>query len=495
MDKIVSKGKTFVDSHGRERIFNGINIVDKEPFKFGKTSQCYANELNIIDEFYERGFNMVRLGITWSAVEPEPGEYNEELIDSLVKILDRCEQKGIYAFIDMHQDLYSAGIDGVGDGAPRWAIMTDGRPAIPHKFVWAEPYFWGPACHRAFDNFWNNTPYRGKGLLDYYADMWKHLASRLKDHPALFGFDLLNEPFPGTDGGRIFRKLVASVVKVTLTDKRIDRKKLISDALSKDTRMKVFDQYNGEILQTIGNSSKKLLAKFDTLKYTPFINKVAAAIRTATDNGVIFVDNCYYSNLGIPCSNVPVMVGGRRETNQCFTPHGYDFMVDTPLYKYASNYRIKTIFDEHKRTQERMNVPVIVGEWGGFSEGVDWFPHVRFVLNMFDSNKWSNTYWAYFNGLLDAPVMSVLTRPYPRAVTGAIDSYSYDCENDVFILSYTQDRAYDVPTEIFAHKPIDRVETDGKWSSSPVGDTSSVVSVTTDTGTHTVKIYFKEPLI
>ena len=29
MEKILTKGKAFVDEFGRERIFNGINIVDK----------------------------------------------------------------------------------------------------------------------------------------------------------------------------------------------------------------------------------------------------------------------------------------------------------------------------------------------------------------------------------------------------------------------------------------------------------------------------------
>ena len=50
--------------------------------------------------------------------------------------------------------------------------------------------------------------------------MWKHVAERFKNHPALFGFDLMNEPFPGTDGGKVFRKLIMSIAKTVLTDKR-----------------------------------------------------------------------------------------------------------------------------------------------------------------------------------------------------------------------------------------------------------------------------------
>ncbi|NLO45262.1 MAG: glycoside hydrolase family 5 protein [Clostridiales bacterium] len=491
MEKIISRGKSFYDTHGRERIFNGINVVDKEPYKPGKDSVAFADDLSWIDEFAKRGFNIIRLGTTWGVIEPSPGEYNEPALASIVKILDRCAEKGIYAFLDMHQDLYSSEINGSGDGAPKWAVLTDNLKAKPHKFVWAEPYFWGKACHRAFDNFWANKEVGGKGLLDHFADMWAHVAGTVKDHPALFGFDFLNEPFPGKDGGKVFKKLVANVVKTTLTDKRIDKLGMISDALSGKKRHKVLERYDGEILKKVGEPAHALIAEFDTKRYMPFINKTAAVVRKVTDNGIIFVGNCYYSNLGIPCSNTPVMVGGQSEEKQCFSPHGYDFAVDTPLYKYALNSRVQAIFDEHKRTQERLNVPVIVGEWGGMSDGTDWFPHVKYILDMFDKNKWSNTYWTYFDGLLNMPIMEdVLCRPYPRAVTGNITGYSYDREQDIFNLSFEQEREFDVPTEIYLHKQAAAIEADGRYEIEKSGENSAVLKVFTKPGSHTFKVTF-----
>ena len=44
-------------------------------------------------------------------------------------------------------------------------------------------------------------------------------------------------------------------------------------------------------------------------------------------------------------------------------PHGYDLVVDTEGVQWASNNRIDVIFDAHRRTQQRMGVPVMVGEW------------------------------------------------------------------------------------------------------------------------------------
>ena len=166
-------------------------------------------------------------------------------------------------------------------------------------------------------------------------------------------------------------------------------------------------------------------------------------------------------------------------------------MVDTPAYKFASNDRVKSIFDEHKRAQQRLNVPVVVGEWGGFSEGNEWFPHIRFLLDLFDSNKWSNTYWAYFDGLLETELYNdVLTRPYPRAVTGEIESYKYDYQNDTFTLKYNQSAQCDEPTEIFAHKKIKSVTTDGEYTIKPVHGDCCVVEVKTAPGAHTVIIDF-----
>ncbi|NHB85500.1 hypothetical protein G7085_15165 [Tessaracoccus sp. HDW20] len=55
-----------------------------------------------------------------------------------------------------------------------------------------------PALHEALDAFWANAPGPGGiGLQDRFAAMWAHVAARVAGHPALLGYDLLNEPAPG----------------------------------------------------------------------------------------------------------------------------------------------------------------------------------------------------------------------------------------------------------------------------------------------------------
>lgn len=488
MDIITIEGMRFVDEYGRERIFSGMNVVDKKDYDEKNPGYGYDPDKFPFEEFRARGYDMIRLGFTWCAMEPKPGHYNEALISDLCKFLDKCEEYGIYAYLDCHQDVYSSYC--YGDGAPRWATITD--KYVPRKqiAVWAEPYFYGNACFRAFDNFWANVKYNQKGLQDYFADMWKHLADAVKDKPALFGFDFLNEPFPGADGGKIFRKAVLGVAKATVTNSRINKKELVKQALGSE-KIRVLDQYTGEVVRKATEGCDDIVRRFDTERYSPFVSKMATAVREVTDKGSMFMGNNYYSNLGIPCCNTPVRINGTIETKQVYAPHAYDLMVDTPAYKYASNSRVGMIFDQHRRTQERLGIPCLVGEWGSCAEGDGWYPHIRFLQAKFDSYKWSNTYWCYFDDILEQDFMKVLTRPRPKAVTGEIVSYKYDHDKGEFKLKYKQDKKYKVPTIIYVDKKPEEIKCDGKYKIIELpGNIGFDIEIKTDIGEHEIEIEF-----
>lgn len=469
MEKIAVDGLRLIDEYGRERIFCGMNVVDKRDYEPEKPEFGYNFDNFPFEEAKNRGFDLIRLGFTWGAMEPQPNHYNEALIQSLCEFLDNCEKYGIYAFLDCHQDVYSPYC--YGDGAPRWATLTDNFVPKKQIAVWAEPYFYGKACFRAFDNFWDNVKYNGKGLQDYYADMWKHVAEKVKDKPALFGFDFFNEPFPGADGGKIFKRIIKGLCKNTLGNKKVSIPELIKQGVFSDEKAKALDQYPGDVFRKITEKCDPLVEYFDRNRYSPFISKMATAIREVTDKGIIISENNYYSNLGIPCCNTPAEVNGEREQNQIFAPHGYDLMVDTPAYKYASNSRVGMIFDQHRQTQLRLGVPCIVGEWGSCAPGNEWYPHLRFLQDKFDSYKWSNTYWCYTDDLFSEGHIEVLTRPRPKAVTGEIEYYKYDYENNVFTLKYNQEKKYKVPTVIYVHTEPKSVQTKGKYEIKPLSDT------------------------
>lgn len=174
----------FFDAQGRVALYHGVQIIQqRDPYISWHTEADY-------DRLVEWGFNSIRLGIVWAAVEPEPGVYNETFLEQLDERIAWCRERGIAVILDMHQDLYGEKFN--GDGAPAWATEDNGLTYVP----W-EPWYLNylqPALVAAFNNFWRNR----NGVQDAYVAMWSHLAKRYADEPAVLGYDLMNEPFFGT---------------------------------------------------------------------------------------------------------------------------------------------------------------------------------------------------------------------------------------------------------------------------------------------------------
>lgn len=486
MERILTDDLAFVDESGRTRIFNGMNIDDK---LIGDTFRYDLND-DFFEKFVERGFNLIRLAVQWANLEPQPGKYSESYLASIDAIFRRAEKYGVYILIDMHQDLFSGfGGIGAGDGAPLWACMTDGAQPKEHKVVWIEGYLWGKWVHNCFDHFWRNDPVGGIGIQDRFAALWQMLAARYGGSPALFGFDLLNEPFPGSDSKKMFARLVKCALREIVFSPKIRCGRIIGGLVKKDWPT-VLGSVGGDTVRDIMQNIDALAAEFDVKKYHPFLCKITEAIRKITPNGIIMVEQSFLCNGGVKQSVPPITVNGKREPLQCFGPHSYDMTVDTPLYKYADAGRVKAFFGEMRNTQKRMNVPAVVGEWGGCSDNTDtsWFPHAFELLDYFDSNQWGQIYWDYHGDDLDSPLMEMLSRTYPVAVAGQIISYGTDRKSGAFELKYRSEKPG--CTLIYIHCGAS-VECSGECSvvrGFPSG--ASVVKIEAGAGDHTVKIKF-----
>ena len=412
MDKITVRGRRFVDPQGRERVFHGLN------FPMGKTDPPTLEEPFFV-KCKALGFNILRLGPCWSKLEPQPGEYDEAYLKIIDHIFDLSEKYGIYVFLDMHQDLWSDFGVQVGDGAPAWATRDDGYGCTKPRFIWGEGYLWGKGIHRAFEHFWNNDPVYGKGLQEHYAGLWRMLARRYGEHPAFFGFDFLNEPHPGLPGWRIFRALAAKLAHTLAFSPGVKRGQFFKDALR--DKSKVLDILDAGVLRKVTGAATEIVRKFDLERYQPFIGRMTKAVREVTPNGIIFMEHSYFSNIGVPFSAAPP-----PGEQACYSPHAYDFTVDSPLYNYASSERTGFMFAESHKAQRRMNAPVLVGEWGsaGSRDSTGWYPHMEFLMDFFDARGWSHTYWAYWHGLFGwDSLMAVLSRPYPMAVGGTLEKF------------------------------------------------------------------------
>src|SRR3954468_20965358 len=175
-----SAGGYLTDAQGRVFISHGVNMVNKvAPFEPSATGFGEDDATFLASE----GFNSVRLGVIYRAVEPQPGVYDDAYIDNLVAMAALLEQHGIAPLVDFHQDMFNEKFQ--GEGWPDWAVLDDGAPNQPQA-GFPNNYLTNPALSRSFDNFWANTAGPGDvGIGDRYAQAWKHVAERFAGQDAI----------------------------------------------------------------------------------------------------------------------------------------------------------------------------------------------------------------------------------------------------------------------------------------------------------------------
>ena len=183
-------GLWFKDEQGRVVILRGVNVAGNSkvpPF-------IPFTDVSLLDHLKEWGMNVIRLVLIWEAIEPEPGRYNEGYIDAMETLVNAAGERGIYVILDMHQDMFSRYLNGgCGDGSPSWAIdpsIHQNEPINDERCVdWVNGLN-DKNVLRAFESFYANV----NGVRDRYISMWAHIAERFRDHPAVIGYDLMNEP-------------------------------------------------------------------------------------------------------------------------------------------------------------------------------------------------------------------------------------------------------------------------------------------------------------
>ena len=195
------EGRWITDADGRVVILHGWNMVYKVGSYEPKDSGFGPDDMKFLRR---HGFNTIRLGIIQNGVEPElPGadgkaRYRNDYLRSIARTQYRLGKKGIFSLLDVHQDLYNERFE--GEGFPDWAVVGDAAtlPAEPAQGFPAN-YLGMPALNRAFDHFWlNDSDAAGRPLQDSFAAMWRHIAKRFGNRPRIVGFNILNEPWPGS---------------------------------------------------------------------------------------------------------------------------------------------------------------------------------------------------------------------------------------------------------------------------------------------------------
>ena len=60
------------------------------------------------------GFNLVRLGVMWEAVERTEGAYDDTYLEKVEALINKLGAAGIYTLVDAHQDVFARSICGEG---------------------------------------------------------------------------------------------------------------------------------------------------------------------------------------------------------------------------------------------------------------------------------------------------------------------------------------------------------------------------------------------
>jgi len=412
------------DQHGRQLILRGANVTALQDNYQVNPWLAASAPLTDADlaQMRSLGFNVIRLAISWSALEPKRGQINQAYLRRIKQTVAQAASHGIYTIIDMHNDgwskyIYSRGPCSKGsipvqgyDGAPKWASLTGGASACLDIERQGKL---SPAVRAAWDNFWRNKEHIRSALVK----TWGKLARALAHNPAVAGYDLLNAPL--TVGSK---------------------------------QLKALGSFYGQCIQSIRLAEKRVHGFSHMVFFNPNLN--------------------WSSNP--PLSEHSPTPGFTKDHNIVFSAHiyaGANGGGENPLSLTERLLRRQT--DQVKARAKQYKTAVWVAEWGFASGTLAGLDKIRLEARVLDRLQWGNSWWQWkvscgnptlfsgpddlrplhFAGNLNplscpngTPLPSpsgwkqVLARPYPMASPGSLSQLSSSPTGDKMTLAGSRPR-------------------------------------------------------
>lgn len=379
------RGNFLRDAEGRAVVLRGVNLANEHkhtPYLGFHESSDYVR----IREDW--GMNAIRFLMTWSAVEPENGVFDDNYLESVRARLDWAEQAGLLVVLDMHQDVYGEGFG--GDGAPRWTCDEAHYEAFEPASPWFLNYL-NEHVAACFDQLWTSDEMGAR-----FATAWAHVAQELAGHPAVVGFDVINEPHWGTAVPGAFER---------------------------------------ERLQS-------------------FYERVVPAVRAWAPTWVAFLEPSAGRNVGIATSleRFPF-------PNVVYSPHSYDAAAEqgngfNPESRGAILAKYLALWDEARA----LDAALWIGEYGGVADHAGIVEYMDAQYDGAAQVAAGTMYWAYDrddgygmlrpDGSEKANLLDVLVRPYPERVAGDPVAWSFDDSTREFVLTFEPDASISAPTII-----------------------------------------------
>jgi len=386
---IETTGSWITDSDGRVVVLHGLNEVYKVA-PYAPSAGGFSDD----DAAFlaANGFNVVRLGVIWAGVEPEPGVFDDAYLASIAQTVQTLHDHGITAVLDFHQDAYASEFG--GEGAPSWAVQDGGldNPDLPFPYN----VFFNPAETHAWDAFWSNSDAsNGVGLENNYAQMLEHVANYFKGTPGVGGFEIMNEPYSGS-----------------------------------------------QTLASLFGSPY-----FEAQQLTPFYDQAAAAIRAVDPNTPIFYEPSQLTST----AGLPTYLGTVDATNTVYSFHDY---CQFPLGALGCLPNVAGIVSNAEAYATAQGIPAFMSEFGATDNTTAISATMQPAdQNLLGWTEWSYSGSNDITGSPDTeglvydpnlpPVgdnvntgnLETLAQPYPQLVAGTPNSWSF--ENGVFQFSYS----------------------------------------------------------
>ena len=408
-------GARIVDDLGRTVILRGVN--DNQLGEYYQDIPSLPSTIPLTEADFAQmaanGFDVVRLIISWSRLEPTPGAVDAAYLDDIAQAMQWARIHDIGVLLDMHQDAWGPWVGtpdgvtcpspleaGVGwDGAPQWATALVGTVATCRAPTGRE---FSLSVQTSFEDFYLDVG----GVQSHLVATWRAMAARIAGEPNLVGYDLLNEPNPGL---------------------------------------------------TIGVSDYALLGVYYA--------RAIAAIRdgeasvAAPRHMVFFEPSVLTGPLPVP-GPIP---GLASDDDLVYAPHLYNGSI-SPLPGTVADG-----FANAATAAATYGTPFFSGEWGWFGDPTTDAPSIATYAALEDQYRVGGTWWQwkqacgdphaiglrgvrpacadrgspYSDGLVTRPESntSILSRAYPRAAPGVLQSVAADVTAGTLTITGTADRA------------------------------------------------------
>ena len=218
-----SDGTHLRDADGRIALLRGINAridgVFDVRFDDGRTALEPLPPLDATDcqRMRALGFDLLRLPINWSGIEPSQGTYDDAYLGRVDAAVRCAADAGLVVLIDLHQDAYSKEIG--EDGAPLWAIQPAPTMLLQGPLTDLDARRTSGQVTDAFATFFD--PADPAGLQAAFFDVLDLVATRWATDPAVIGFELYNEPPVGQPAVDVFSAAAAARVRAAAPGKLV----------------------------------------------------------------------------------------------------------------------------------------------------------------------------------------------------------------------------------------------------------------------------------